>query len=136
MSNKNNNFFARLLFVIDKCFENEVAFYKKAGISRASYSNYKNEYEEEGKEPNLKLNTLKGVINAVTEECPEVSLAWLLTGKGEPEINSSRQTVDQKFEQHKNEVIDQRMSDKDEDQILEYLLKQQEVLLRYLKSRD
>ena len=95
---------------------------KKIGISPSTLSGWKSR------------NTLSG-LNQIFESCDEeVNLHWLITGEGEPIRSSDISTVDQKFSDYEASLDDLNNTDISEDDFLEFLLKQQEAVVDFLRK--
>lgn len=135
MSSVDDNFFPRLSFVVDNHFKNPTRLCKKAGIGRQNYTNWKNEYEKEGKEPNLKLETLKPIIDVIYNET-DINIGWLLTGKGERYATDQSQTVIDQVADHKKKVDQLNNSEQPSDEIAQYLLKHRKEVLDFLRSLE
>ena len=136
MSTLENNLFARLSTVVDEYYEgNASAFCRASGLSRQYYSKMKSEFEEERKEPDIGYQKLRGIISALINDT-DVSLYWFLTGKGGMEAKSSDSPLSEQVDAHKRSVNALHESGKDSDEIAEYLVKNREVVLKFLRSLE
>lgn len=63
----------------------------------------------------------------------DVNLHWLLTGEGDQKIRTAGD-VDQELQNYESEVSDLQISDIDQDDLLEFLLSQQESVLNFLRK--
>lgn len=135
MSSTDESFFKRLSDVVDNHFKNDSDFCRQAGINRQSYSNWKTEYDEEGKEPNPKFETLQPVINTIHRET-NVNIVWLLTGEGERYGASPGQQAIDLVGDHKKAVDHANSSELSPDDLAEYLLKNRKAVLEFLRSLE
>lgn len=136
MSNKFENIFNRLSYVVDNYYGgNASEFCRDIDISRQHYSNWKNEYEEEGKEPNIGFHIMKRILKTVVDKT-NVNPVWLLIGEGEKVLSSGELHLIEQSSNHKNEVDQLDDSGRSPDEIAEYLLKNRKAVLEFLRSLE
>jgi hypothetical protein len=133
-STNNDNFFLRVKYVVDKHYDgNQSAFARDMGIKRQYVNKWYQEYDKKDKQPNPGQDILSSIVSGLLRNT-EVNPLWFITGRGPKTNEQDVQKVSEKFSDYEASLSDLDNVDISEDDFLQFVLKQQEAVLNFLRT--
>lgn len=123
LSNKNSLFVEKILERYKKVhnLKSNKQIAERMGLTESAFSNQKNR-------GSLDMGSLIASCD------PGVNLHWLFNGEGSSRLDDSVGSVVERFSDYEDSINDLNKSDISRDEILEFLLKQQETVLDFLRK--